>query len=1503
MNAYQKKFIRGGDRPQRISKLSFGILSAQDTMNVAELEITNKALFVLPTRRPAVGGVLDRHLGTSRRGETCDTCGKVTRLCPGHFGYIQLEMPCFHIGYFKHVVHILQCICKTCSRILLTVREQDVHRQKLSESLHDSRTQSNMFKELCGRCKRVKVCPHCNAPNGQVKKLAGTKSLKIVHDVYKKKKNDGVPFPDEREAFMKSFDAIKLKDALNFRKEFESNLKNVQDDLTPYRAHQLFLDIRDCDLKLLRMSPVSRPEWMIMTHIPVPPPCLRPSVYSDGGAGGSNEDDLTVCLQGIVNVNTALKAHIQKGASMKQIQDTFDGLQFCAAQYINSDLPGFPQTIKGGQEKQKRSLCQRLKGKAGRFRGNLSGKRVDFSARTVISPDPNLKITEVGVPYLIAMKLTYPETVNRYNIDRLKRAVRNGFYKYPGANYFESQHSPIPGYKLNLKYGNLDEHANHLAIGDVVERHLIDGDVVLFNRQPSLHKQSIMAHTVRVMNGRTFRFNECVCSPYNADFDGDEMNLHVPQTEEARAEALELMGVMNNICTPKNGSPLVSATQDFITSAFLLTQNGIFMNREEFCNIICYAGDGLEHINLPKPAIVWPVELWTGKQVINSMISPNHDTVKLINFEMKERNYKATRSLEITNSPYLCPNEGYTCFHNSELVCGNLTKSSLSGRGFFYAFERYHGSHSAANMMNRLTKMCTRWLTNRGFSIGIDDVTANRQLTEKKKILVDDGYRMCDERIAEYEAGTLELKAGCNLEQSLESELNKTLSTVRDTAGQMCMKNLPWYNSPRIMSVCGSKGSSLNICQMIAAVGQQTVNGSRTPDGFVNRSLPHFRCGAKHPKAKGFVANSFFTGLNAPEFFFHTMGGREGLVDTAVKTAKTGYMSRRLMKTLEDLSAQYDKTVRNSARAVIQFRYGDDGLHPVMMESGVAPVNLELLYNQVCSEGTHKLMRNENHSKKSNISFVEPKEMLYMASNALQEHFQLAFNFDVDEGTNDDTNLKEQEMEYPNYRFVKNLWEFIKDKARELTGRMEEYDMVDEYRITKEDFETFLNRSIKAFERAKVQPGEALGAVGAQSLGEPGTQMTLKTFHFAGVASMNITLGVPRINELMNASKKTSTPIITAQLDKSVACNKMAARIIKGRIEVTTLGQISKNISENISSNDYTVSVTLDMEAISNLHLELSVNDIMFRIEQEKRLQLKQKKNHQVIRTTEDSITIKLGVPLRKANDTNTATRSDLFFEAQRIKSILIDIPVAGFSSISRAVVSVVDRSEEQSFQNMDEAEAEQHKLVEEVKNATVNDINDVLQLNGTDDDVLMGDSDEHSGDSETSEKYQLICEGRGLLSVMGKSGVDGKRTISNDITEMFDVLGIEAARKSIQNEIGYVYQQYGLSIDPRHLMLLSDVMTYRGEILGINRFGIAKMKESVLMLASFEKTPDHLFDAAVSGAVDSIDGVSECIIMGTAIPLGTGVFKLLRDHSPKNDSSPSKPISKPPPPLFRNFP
>ncbi len=328
------------------------------------------------------------------------------------------------------------------------------------------------------------------------------------------------------------------------------------------------------------------------------------------GSSGTNEDDLTIKLGEIVYVNNYLSENMKKGAREHVLREHWDFLQQLVAVYINSDLPGFPRAVKSARPI--RALIQRLKGKQGRFRGNLSGKRVDFSGRTVISPDPNLGVHQVGIPRRVAKILTFPERVSPLNIDRLRQAVLNGPSEYPGANIVEFQST---GAKIFLKYGTRENLASMLKAGDIVERHLIDDDVVLFNRQPSLHKLSIMGHRVKVMDWRTFRFNECVCTPYNADFDGDEMNVHVPQTVEARAEALLLMGVEYNLVTPRHGEPLVTATQDFLSACFLLTNRNVFYDRGQFCAIACYCNDASEFVDLPPPAIIKPIKLWTGKQV------------------------------------------------------------------------------------------------------------------------------------------------------------------------------------------------------------------------------------------------------------------------------------------------------------------------------------------------------------------------------------------------------------------------------------------------------------------------------------------------------------------------------------------------------------------------------------------------------------------------------------------------------------------------------------------------------------------------------------------------------------------------------------------------------------------------------------------------------------------------------------------------------------------------
>ena len=761
-------------------------------------------------------------------------------------------------------------------------------------------------------------------------KKAGQHPLKIIHDRFRTFNSSAaarkVP-PKAKTMFDRSFDVAK-----KLNNEVDKHVKKAMDDMNPLRVLNLFRNITASDCELLGMDPSKgRPEMFIWQYVPAPPVCIRPSVAQDTS---STEDDITSKLSDIVHISTLIKEGLRKGQPVSTIMEQWDFLQIQVAMYINSDVPGLQQP---GFSKAIRGFCQRLKGKQGRFRGNLSGKRVDFSGRTVISPDPNLGIDQVAVPELVAKNLTYPEKVSRYNKAKLQERVRNGPNKWPGANYIWKKDQDI---KQFLKYGKLNLHAKHLQEGDIVERHLEDNDIVLFNRQPSLHKLSILSHYVKVRPHRTFRLNECVCNPYNADFDGDEMNLHVPQTEEARTEAMELMGVKHNLCTPKNGEPIISAIQDFITAAYLLSSKDNFYDRKTFTNICMYMIDGSMHLDLPPPAILKPVMLWTGKQVFNVMMRPNKDTKVFVNLDAACREYRA-----VAGQPRdLDKNDGWLCIRNSEVMCGVMDKSTIgSGKkdSVFYVTLRDYGPDAAVQSMNRLAKLSARWLTNQGFSIGISDVYPGGKLLELKKQLVERAYAECDALIVKFKQGQLAKAPGCDEEQTMENLISGILSKVRQQAGDHCISELSHRNSPLIMATSGSKGSNINVSQMVAVVGQQIIGGKRVADGFQDRSLPHFPKNARQPPSKGFVRNSFFSGLLPTEFLFHAISGREGLVDTAVKTAETGYMSRRLMKSLEDLSSQYDDTVRNSSSTVVQFQYGEDRLDPVDMEGKAKPVHFD----------------------------------------------------------------------------------------------------------------------------------------------------------------------------------------------------------------------------------------------------------------------------------------------------------------------------------------------------------------------------------------------------------------------------------------------------------------------------------------------------------------------------------------------------------------------------------
>ena len=1282
-------------------------------------------------------GLLDIRLGISEKNKTCGTCSQKLAECPGHCGYIKLALPLFHIGYFKHTLTLLQIICKKCARLLVPsteIRDKWMNYYRTNRNL-DVIQRENIFKLIVKECKKTKHCVECGHVNGTVKK----NGLKIMYE------------------------------------------SKESTEITPIDAMSLLSRISPVDEEILGMgSNGCRSERLIMTHIQVPPVCIRPSVQVSQGV--SNEDDLTIKLQELLNLNLLIKATLDEGKPLNKVISEWDYMQAIAAQYINSEASGLPASLSTG--KPIRALAQRLKGKHGRFRGNLSGKRVDFSARTVISPDPNIEIFQVVVPVHMAKILTFPELVNDFNKEHLKQLVVRGPFEHPGANFVEL----MDGTKIALNYAKRQEIANGLKVGDTVERHLSDGDYVLFNRQPSLHRISIMAHMVKVMSSKTLRFNESVCTPYNADFDGDEMNIHLPQTQEAKTEIKELMKVSNNILTPKSGEPIIAPTQDFLTCSFLLTQRDVFYDRATFMKYLTFFSDGLTHIDLPHPTVIKPQELWTGKQLFSVLLRPNKANPQVVNLELKERNYSG-------KGECMCARDGWVTIHNSDLVSGNICKTTIgagSKYGLISFIVKNHSTLAASAFMLRVSKLSSRWTMERGISIGISDVTPSDLLIQSKKTILESSMQECEETIELWKTGSLPLKPGCNAEQTLESVLNGKLSQVRDKLGDLLKNSLNVFNAPYVMAISGSKGSNINLSQMIACVGQQTVSGKRIPDGFWNRTLPHFQVNDRNADAKGFVANSFYSGMSPTEFFFHTMGGREGLIDTAVKTAETGYMQRRLMKSLEDLSIKYDFSVRTSNDEIAQFLYGDDALEPMKMEDDEKPMNFEKVLNHV---------KTQNHCKSK---AVLPARFVSVANQEISKRRE--------------RNLTGQEG------FLQDLEKFVEKTAAGIAGtrerlgldRAEKWEVPQEeskleraasnlINIDEKDLIDFFQLCWHKFDSSVITPGEAVGAVAAQSIGEPGTQMTLKTFHFAGVASMNITLGVPRIKEIINAVKDISTPIITAKLANSTSI--ISARIVKGKLEKTLLGDVAVYIKEVFTPKGCFLSVKLDMKAIENLRLEINAEKVKASIILHGKLKLKD--NHiDVVKI--DKLKI----------EPAESSREKLYFAMQELKNKLPKVMVSGISTIERAIIN----------------------------------------------------NDEKTG------KFNLIIEGYGLKEVMQTVGIDHKHCTTNHIIETEQVLGIEAARKNIINEIRYTLKEHGIYVDPRHLALVADVMTFKGQILGITRFGVSKMRDSTLMLASFEKTTDNLFDAAFRGSYDPIQGVSERIIMGKAVTLGTGLPVLLYD-------------------------
>ncbi len=966
--------------------------------------------------------------------------------------------------------------------------------------------------------------------------------------------------------------------------------------LFPTEVREKLAKITDEQAKLAGVNPATcRPEWAILTSLIVPPVTVRPSITLESGE--RSEDDLTHKLSDIIRANQRLWENLNAGAPEVIIEDLWDLLQYHVTTFFDNTITRIPPARhRSGQPL--KTITERIKGKEGRIRHNLAGKRVNYSGRTVISPDPCLHINEIGIPFEIAKVVTVAEQVNTLNIEAMKRLVLSE--GYPGANYVIRPDGKRKRITSELKQEIIEE----LAPGYIVERHLIDGDVVLFNRHPSLHRASLMAHYVRVLPWKTFRLHPAAAFPYNADFDGDEMNIHSPQTEEAKAEARVLLDVKQNMISPKNNTNLLGCITDSVTGNYLLAKRMI--DKADAEQLLYSAGKEFE---FKKKSI-------EGREVFEKILP------------------KEVESVGEINSKVFGVEEGEIIKEMDRKIGRDRTLESL--RGIF--------------------ALGTNYLSRTGFTIALEDLNVNEKTKRMTMEIISEIEEKAQKIISDYYSGALELIPGKSKEDSREIKILQVLNEVRTKIGNVVKQEASKDNPVNTMILSGSGGSILNVTQIACCVGQQSLWSKRISFGYTKRTLSFFKENDLSPRARGFIYSSYLKGLRPYEFFFGGITGRDALMDTALRTPKSGYLYRRLANALQDLKVEYDRTVRDASGNIVQFVYGDDGI-------------------------------------------------------------------DV----------------------------------------------------------SALHR------RGQVCPGEAIGMVTAQSFGEPSTQMALNVFHSAGVQEMQITSGLPRLIEIFDARKNPSTPMMEIYLDKEHN-NEKDARNLAERIKEVKIKDVISEIKTNFA--DKKIEIMLNIHAVKNAHT--SPQTIADRL-QDNGFKVKVRDNSLIYSDAK-------------------ADFKGLF----KIKEKLKDTRISGLPGISQILVVKKESS------------------------------------------------------------YVILTAGTNLKEVLEFKGISPEKTTTNNIHEIAEVLGIEAARLQIINEIHKVIESQGLDIDERHLKLVADAMTSGGEVKGVTRMGIISQKSSILARASFETPIKQFVNATVKGNKDELASVIENIILNQPVPVGTGLPGLL---------------------------
>jgi DNA-directed RNA polymerase II subunit RPB1 len=1401
--------VFGNDEIRRYSVASNGNPLSQKAIegfNIAE---------TVDKGQPVIRGVLDPQLGTTNFNRYCTTCGLSEEYCPCHFGHIQLPVNIYNEGYMGYVRKQLSCLCLECSKIPLPPNHPAmirVNKLPLGKRLDYIRKSTATVKE----------CPYCGALKPKIKKES----------------KDGVPY------FLKTY----LE-----KTEEDTKGKMKKEQLISNKVFSILDIVSDTTSLMLGTDPTKYKMSDLMIHnFPISPLSIRPSITADYLSSGVSEDPLTALTLNLVKqankINETLKNFNQIKDAEKKIQNNTNLMQLYASSIRNNSSKDLPKTEQKGGGVPIKGIKKRLEGKEGLLRSNLEGKRTNFCARTVISSDPNLSIEEVGVPMHVAMVITIPVTVTEENINELSLYVRNGNNKWPGANYVFPK--SVPGSSIKRSQKSLKHNKNSITLrpGDVVERHMIDGDVVLCNRQPSLHRMSVMAHRAHIIRDpkiSVFRFNVNVTTPYNADFDGDEMNMYVPQSVQTRVEALRIAAVSKNIVSPGKSMPIISFKQDTPAGLYLLTFTKKMIPWYKAMNIARYL-EGIDPTKIGKKDV--------SSHSLFSLIIPNKINI-----------VKGDKALEIVNG---------------ELLHGSISGSILSEL-IMSIWNRY-GAKTTRIFIDNAQRLAEQYIFMSGMSVGYKDTLPTKEIREHSVKVARDKVIETYRTLTEIENNPDMLDA-----ETVESDISARLNATKSDLAGFAYKNLDNSNSFYILVESKAKGSPENISEMMTPKGQDVFasDASRMPKMVNGRGLPHLPYNSNGAKERGFIMNSYNSGVDPTEFWYSHQAAREGLINTAIKTADTGYQQRRLIKALESISVMYDGTVRTSNGVILQLIYGDNHIDQTMQKQVILK-SLELNnadINKIHNMGTKESQKFVDELIMMRDTVRQSQRKYYLKYNTFITKFFQAVNYkqiidevkntidgDVSKLTHDyimkqidyildhkntpilyfnNKNIIRKDCE-KKFKFMLKycLYEYLSPKV-----------CIEVHKLNKTKFDTIVNEIITTFKKSLVSPGEMVGITAAQSVGEPLTQLTLSSFHKAGSGVAGLQ-GGPRLKEILGYVKNIGTPLMFIYLKDEYRGNSSIVEKIAAKIKYTTLNNIVEKIVTIYDPyNTYSKEDNMDTSSIVSISGDTSEAAL-------KRMSWLYKL-HVDREAMFDSQVSMLDIKLKFMDFWN-----NVFIENKKNKpvtNVISDVCILTNDINSpepfihiRADMSFTDDSVLKEFRNL---------LMSSYYIKGTDKITSIEEI--AHDESVEFDKD---GNVVRNKEYVIYTNGIDYDTIRKIDEVDQNRTICNDTKTIYQLYGIEAARAFLLREISAVFEG---KINHHTVALIADLMTHTGDITSIDRFGLNKLDIGLLAKATFEKTMEIFTEAAVHNQVDPMNNVSSCIMFGKPFKGGTGLCSVMLDN------------------------